>query len=195
MSLLTAWQFLVERGHDEPNPLQPTLHHPVPLAGKTVLVNGAAGGVGHFAVQIAKWKGARVIAVGSGKQQALLRDLGADEVIDYETTAAETVVRDVDLVIDAVGGPAAARFLPVIKRGGALFLVFPLGFAATGGGAKTGRHGLYDPGSLQRGATGRDRASARRRHDPRRDRKSIPARGSGKAHERAAQTGRRARSS
>lgn len=138
MSLLTAWQFLVERGHDDPNPLQPTLHHPVPLAGRTVLVNGAAGGVGHFAVQIAKWQGARVIAVGSGKQEALLRDLGADEVINYETTAAETVARDIDLVLDAVGGPSAARFLPVIKPGGGLFLVFPLGFASAEEAAKRG---------------------------------------------------------
>ncbi len=79
MSLLTAWQFMIELGHDEPNPLQPNMHEPVPLEGKTVLINGAAGGVGHFAVQIAKWKGARVIAVASGEHEAFVRDLGADD--------------------------------------------------------------------------------------------------------------------
>jgi NADPH:quinone reductase-like Zn-dependent oxidoreductase len=129
MSLLTAWQFLVDLGHDAPNPLQPNQHVPVPLAGKTVLVNGAAGGVGHFVVQVAKLKGARVIAVASGKHEALLRGLGADEVIDYTKSAPEDVVRDVDLVVDAVGGPTSGRFLRTLKRGGALFPIFPLGFA------------------------------------------------------------------
>uniref|UniRef100_B0T5L3 Alcohol dehydrogenase zinc-binding domain protein n=1 Tax=Caulobacter sp. (strain K31) TaxID=366602 RepID=B0T5L3_CAUSK len=129
MSLLTAWQFMIELGHDEQNPLQPNRHEPVPLEGKTVLVNGAAGGVGHFAVQLAKWKGARVIAVASGKNEAFLRDLGADEFIDYNTTVPEDVVRDVDLVIDSVGGPTSGRFLRTLKPGGALFPIFPLGFS------------------------------------------------------------------
>lgn len=130
MSLLTAWQFLVDLGHDQPNPLQPNQHRPVPLAGRTVLVNGAGGGVGHLALQIAKWKGARVIAVASGRHEALLRDLGADEVIDYTRTKPEDIVRGADLVIDAVGGAATRRFLPTLKRGGALFPIFPLGFDA-----------------------------------------------------------------
>lgn len=129
MSLLTAWQFLVALGHDHPNPLQPHRHVPVPLAGRRVLVNGAAGGVGHFAVQVARLKGAHVIAVASGKHSDLLRELGADEVIDYTRTAAEDVVRDLDLVVDAVGGPSTGRFLRTLKRGGALFPVYPLGFA------------------------------------------------------------------
>jgi NADPH:quinone reductase-like Zn-dependent oxidoreductase len=138
MSLLTAWQFMIELGHNEPNPLQPGRHQPVPLGGKTVLVNGAAGGVGHFAVQIAKWKGARVIAIASGKNEAFLRKLGADDVIDYMKTVPEDVVRDVDLVIDAVGGPTTGRFLRTIKRGGALFPIFPLGFSGADEAATLG---------------------------------------------------------
>ncbi|AJP57810.1 NADPH:quinone reductase [Pandoraea vervacti] len=138
MSLLTAWQFLVDLGHDEPNPLQPHRHVPVPLEGRTVLVNGAAGGVGHFAVQLAKWKGARVIAVASGRHEAMLRELGADEVLDYTKTAPETSIRDVDLVVDSVGGPGAGRFIPTLRRGGALFPVFPLGFSDAEAAEKAG---------------------------------------------------------
>lgn len=129
MSLLTAWQFLIELGHDVQNPLQPNRHEPVPLAGKTVLVNGAAGGVGQFAVQLAKWKGARVIAVASGEHEAFVHDLGANDFIDYTKINAEEVVRDIDLVVDCVGGPSTGRFLRTLKRGGALFPIFPLGFS------------------------------------------------------------------
>lgn len=129
MSLLTAWQFMMEVGHDQPNPLQPNRHEPVPLRGRRVLVNGAAGGVGHFAVQIAKREGAHVTAVASGAHEALLRRLGVDEFIDYTETPPEDVARDLDLVIDAVGGPTTARFLRTVKRGGALFPIYPLGFS------------------------------------------------------------------
>ena len=128
MSLLTAWQFLIALGHDAPNPLQPHPHVPVPLEGRTVLVNGAGGGVGHLAVQIAKWRGARVIAVASGRHETFLRDLGVDEFIDYTKTKPEETVSDLDLVVDAVGGPTTSRFLQTLKRGGALFPIFPLGF-------------------------------------------------------------------
>jgi len=131
MSLLTAWQFMIEVGHDVQNPLQPNKHVPVPLEGRRVLINGAAGGVGHLAVQLAKWKGAYVIAVASGKHQAFLAGLGVDEFIDYTQTAAEDIVHDVDLVIDAVGGPTTGRFLRTLKPGGALFPIFPLGFSGT----------------------------------------------------------------
>jgi NADPH:quinone reductase-like Zn-dependent oxidoreductase len=131
MSLLTAWQFMIEQGHNVPNPLQPNPHVPVPLEGKRVLINGAAGGVGHFAVQLAKWKGAYVIAVASGKHEAFLHGLGADEFIDYTKTIPENIVHDLDLVIDSIGGPTTGRFLRTLKRGGALFPIFGLG--ASGG--------------------------------------------------------------
>ncbi|MGI5133691.1 MULTISPECIES: NADP-dependent oxidoreductase [unclassified Streptomyces] len=125
MALLTAWQFLIELGHDHPSPFQAARHRPVPLdAGTTVLVNGAAGGVGHFALQLAKWKGARVIAVASGAHESFLRELGADEFIDYTKSRPEELVHDVDLVLDAVGGRESSRFLRTLKRGGALFPVF-----------------------------------------------------------------------
>lgn len=135
MSLLTAWQFLIEPGHDAPNPFQSFRHTPIPLKGKTVLVNGAGGGVGHLALQVAKWQGARVIAVASGKHENLLRELGADAFIDYTKANAEAVATDVDVVIDAVGGENMERFLRVIKTGGAFFLVNPLGFSGHGDAA------------------------------------------------------------
>lgn len=138
MSLLTAWQFLIELGHNQPNPLQLNQHAPMPLLGKTILVNAAAGGVGHFAVQIAKLKGAHVIAVASGKHESLLRDLGVDEFIDYMKTPPEEVAHDIDLVIDALGGPSTGRFLRTLKRGGALFPVFPLGFSGAEDAEKLG---------------------------------------------------------
>lgn len=137
MAGLTAWQYLIELGHTAPNPFQPELHRPVPLRGKTVLVNGAAGGVGHLAVQLAKWQGARVIAVASGAHEAFLRELGADEFIDYTKASPEDVVHDVDLVLDTLGGPTTGRFLRTLKRGGALFPVF-LGFSDAEEAAKRG---------------------------------------------------------
>jgi NADPH:quinone reductase-like Zn-dependent oxidoreductase len=101
---LTAWQALVEHGGIG--------------SGQTVLVQGGSGGVGSFAVQIAKAKGAKVIATASGKNQDLLRELGADVAIDYETTKFETVAKDVDLVLDTVGGETLARSIAVVKPGG-----------------------------------------------------------------------------
>ena len=137
MAGLTAWQFLIELGHHEPNPLQQQMHHPVPLSGKTVLINGAAGGVGHFAVQLAKWQGARIIAVASGKHESFLRELGAEEFIDYTRSPPEDVAHDVDLVLDTLGGTTTGRFLRTLKRGGALFYVF-LGFSDAEEAAKLG---------------------------------------------------------
>jgi NADPH:quinone reductase-like Zn-dependent oxidoreductase len=125
MSGLTAWQFLIELGHDHPSPFQQAQHAPMALDGtKTVLINGAAGGVGHLALQLAKWKGARVIAVASGAHDTFLRDLGADEFIDYTKNPPEEIVHDLDLVLDNVGGPRSRRFLSTLKRGGALYPVY-----------------------------------------------------------------------
>ena len=139
MALLTAWQFLVELGHDHPNPFQPEPHRPVALAGKTVLVNGAAGGVGHLALQVAKLQGAQVIAVASGAHETFLRELGADQFIDYTRARPEDLVRDADVVLDTVGGAATGRFLRTLGRGGALYPVYPLGFD---GAAEAQRAGL-----------------------------------------------------
>jgi NADPH:quinone reductase-like Zn-dependent oxidoreductase len=138
MALLTAWQFLVELGHAEPNPFQAQAHRPAPLRSKTVLVNGAAGGVGHFSVQLAKWQGARVIAVASGSHGDFLRSIGADEVIDYTQAKPEAIASDVDVVLDTVGGPATGRFLQVLKPGGALYPVYPLGFTGAEDATKAG---------------------------------------------------------
>jgi NADPH:quinone reductase-like Zn-dependent oxidoreductase len=139
MAGLTAWQFLIDLGHDHPNPLsQPTLHRPMALGAETtVLVNGAAGGVGHLAVQLAKWKGARVIAVASGAHESFLHDLGADEFVDYTKRPPEEVAHGVDLVLDTLGGPTTGRFLRTLKRGGALFPVF-LGFSDFESAARLG---------------------------------------------------------
>ncbi|MFF7557172.1 NADP-dependent oxidoreductase [Streptomyces olivaceus] len=128
MAGLTAWQFLIEVGHDLPSPFQEARHRPTALgADTTVLVNGAAGGVGHFAVQLAKWRGARVVAVASGTHETFLRELGADRFIGTRSRP-EELVHDVDVVLDTVGGPHSARFLHTLKRGGAHFPVFPGNF-------------------------------------------------------------------
>jgi NADPH:quinone reductase-like Zn-dependent oxidoreductase len=125
MAGLTAWQFLIELGHDHPSPFQAAQHHPVPLGtGTRVLVNGAAGGVGHLALQLARSRGAHVTAVASARHESFLRDLGADEFIDYTRTRPEEVAHDLDLVLDTVGGSASSRLLRTLRRGGALFPVY-----------------------------------------------------------------------
>ena len=89
-------------------------------AGQTVLIHAAAGGVGQFAVQLAKWRGAHVIGTCSTANLDFVKSLGADRVIDYTTTAFEDVVKEVDLVVDAVGGYTEDRSWSVLKRGGIL---------------------------------------------------------------------------
>jgi NADPH:quinone reductase-like Zn-dependent oxidoreductase len=89
-------------------------------AGQKVLIHAAAGGVGSFAVQFAKWKGARVIGTASGAHVEQVRQLGADEVIDYRKTKFEDVARDVDVVFDTIGGDTQERSWKVLRRGGVL---------------------------------------------------------------------------
>lgn len=92
-------------------------------AGQTVLIHGAGGGVGSFAVQFAVIKGARVLATASSDKIALLRELGVAEAIDYTTTQFEDVARDVDVVYDTIGGAVLERSLAVLKPGGILVTV------------------------------------------------------------------------
>lgn len=88
--------------------------------GQTVLIHGAAGGVGTLAVQLAKARGAYVIATASARNHAYLRLLGADQVLDYHTTRFEEVVSGVDVVLDPIGEDTLARSFRVLKRGGVL---------------------------------------------------------------------------
>ena len=104
MGALTAWQALVDVAQ-----LQP---------GQTVLMHGGSGGVGSFAVQIAKARGARVIATASTANQDLLKQLGADVAVDYTKMKFEDVAKDVDAVLDPVGKETLARSYDVVKKGG-----------------------------------------------------------------------------
>ena len=106
LSALTAWQGLFEQAGL--------------VAGQSVLIHGGVGGVGVFAVQLAHWAGAQVIATASARNRGLLRELGANEIIDYTTTRFEDVIHDVDLVFDTVGGDTLQRSWQVIKPGGVL---------------------------------------------------------------------------
>jgi NADPH:quinone reductase-like Zn-dependent oxidoreductase len=106
---LTAWQALFDAAG-----LQP---------GQRVLVHAAAGGVGTFAVQLAHWKGAYVIGTASARNHEFLRELGADELIDYQTTRFEEAVHDVDVVLDTMAGETRARSWQVLKKGGVLVSV------------------------------------------------------------------------
>ncbi|HET7118662.1 MAG TPA: NADP-dependent oxidoreductase [Hanamia sp.] len=103
---LTAWQGLFDFGQLK--------------AGQKVLIHAAAGGVGAYAVQFAKWKGAYIIGTASEENIDFLYDLGANEVIDYKTEKFENKVKGVDLVFDLVGGDTQKRSLKVIRKGGRL---------------------------------------------------------------------------
>src|SRR5689334_8819466 len=104
MGALTAWQALVDAAK---------LHE-----GQTILIHGGSGGVGSFAIQIAKARGARVIATASTANQDLLKQLGADVAIDYTKTKFEEIAKDGDAVLDPVGKETLARSYGVVKKGG-----------------------------------------------------------------------------
>jgi NADPH:quinone reductase-like Zn-dependent oxidoreductase len=89
-------------------------------AGQRILIHGASGGVGSFAVQLAKWMGAYVIGTASARNQPYLRELGVDEPIDYEKDRFEDLVRSVEVVFDTIGGDTQRRSWKVLKKGGIL---------------------------------------------------------------------------
>lgn len=106
LAALTAWQALVDHAHVG--------------AGDTVLIQGGAGGVGVYAVQLAADLGAQVIATGSAGQEEFVRGLGADTFIDYRSAAFDDQISDVDVVVDAVGGDTMERSFGILKPGGRL---------------------------------------------------------------------------
>lgn len=108
-SPLTAWQALVDTGHVK--------------KGDKVLIHGAAGGVGSFAVQIAKKLGAYVIGTGAGKDKDFILKLGADECVDYQTQKFEEIVSDLDFILDSIGDDNFVRSLKVLKPEGTIVLL------------------------------------------------------------------------
>ena len=104
LAALTAWQGLIDAAKLS--------------AGQTVLIHGGSGGVGSFAIQIAKARGAKVITTASTPHQDFLKQLGADMAIDYTKQKFEDIAKDVDVVLDTVGKDTLARFYGVLKKGG-----------------------------------------------------------------------------
>ena len=106
---MTAWQALFDEAKLR--------------SGQKILIHAASGGVGNFAVQFAKWKGAYVIGTASGANAELVRSLGAHEFIDYRTTRFEDVVQDADVVFDTIGGETQERSWKALRKGGILVSV------------------------------------------------------------------------
>lgn len=118
LAALTAWQALVDTARVRP--------------GQRVLVHAAAGGVGHFAVQIAKARGAHVIGTASAGKHEFLRGLGADELIDYRGMDFAEAAGDIDVVLDAIGGEYGTRSLRTLRTGGVLVTIKAIGQEALG---------------------------------------------------------------
>ena len=112
LGALTAWQAIFDLANLS--------------SGQRILIDGASGGVGSMAVQLAKAKGAYVIGLASGRNEEFVRDLGADEFVDYTKQKFEEVVKNVDVVLDAVGGDTFGRSFKTLKKGG--FLVTTVEF-------------------------------------------------------------------
>ncbi|MET7391361.1 NADP-dependent oxidoreductase [Streptomyces sp. NPDC005529] len=112
LAALTAWQALTEQTKVE--------------AGMKVLIHGGAGGVGSAAVQIAKHLGAKVVATASADSLDLVRDLGADQVIDYKSEQFDNVLSGLDVVFDTVGGDTQERSFRVLRPGGTLVSIIPI---------------------------------------------------------------------
>jgi NADPH:quinone reductase-like Zn-dependent oxidoreductase len=106
---LTAWQALVDTAKVD--------------KGQRVLIHGGSGGVGSMAIQIARVKGATVFATASGKNQDLLKALGANTAINYETQKFEEIAKDCDIILDTVGGPTRDRSYACLKKGGILVTI------------------------------------------------------------------------
>ena len=106
---LTAWQGLFDKAGLERS--------------QTVLISGAAGGVGHFAVQFARVAGARAVGTGSGRNRDFVLGLGADEFVDYTSEDVAGMVRDVDVAFDTVGGDVTATLVPTLREGGVIVTI------------------------------------------------------------------------
>jgi NADPH:quinone reductase-like Zn-dependent oxidoreductase len=133
MGVLVAWQAVIEKAEVQ--------------ADQRVLVHGAAGGVGSYVVQLARWRGANVIGTASADNVDFVQSLGAETVIDYNATPFETVVRDVDVVIDTVGGDIPDRSWQVLRQGG-VFVTIAARLADDAGA----KHGVRATGSARASA-------------------------------------------
>jgi NADPH:quinone reductase-like Zn-dependent oxidoreductase len=106
---LTAWQALFDKGGLE--------------SGQTVVITGAAGGVGHLAVQLAKRAGARVVGTGSSRNRDFVLGLGADEYVDYTSQDVAAAVSGADVALDCVGGDVPMTLLPTLREGGIIIVI------------------------------------------------------------------------
>lgn len=136
LAALTAWQALFDAADLQPK--------------QTILIHAAAGGVGHIAVQLAKWKGAKVAGTASARNEAFLRELGVDYIINYDECQFEDVVKDVDVVLDGVGGEVQNRSWDVLKPRGMLVSIRgrPDGEKAAARGLRT-QYVSVEPNSSQ----------------------------------------------